>query len=97
LGVRGRTHAEFTLLQRCRHPTPDSHLLRPPGRCGYDNYWLEYGCLEQERILEAKNVVAGRDEVSGWNVEMGGALMPEFNDAFSIGLAAESAGENDRL
>jgi tetratricopeptide (TPR) repeat protein len=33
------------------------------------------------------------DEVSGWNVDMGGALMPEFNHAFGIGFAAAQLGD----
>jgi tetratricopeptide (TPR) repeat protein len=103
---------------------------RPPSRCGHYNYWLEYGYLEQGRILEAKKAVAGcqqqamqrgmaararggvdpdnssvssfvemrvryivdtgiwHDEVSDRNVDTGGALMPEFNQAFGIGFAA---------
>jgi tetratricopeptide (TPR) repeat protein len=108
---------------------------RPPRRCGHYNYWLEYGYLEQGRILEAEKVVAGchaeamesgmaarargavdpdnstvssfvemraryivdtglwHGEISGWNVDTGGALMPEFNDAFTTGLAAAKFGD----
>lgn len=103
---------------------------KPARRCGHYNYWLEYGYLEQGRILEAKNVLAGcraeamesgmavrargtvdpddssvssfvemraryisdtglwHSEVTGWNVDMGAARMPEFNYAFGTGLAA---------
>jgi tetratricopeptide (TPR) repeat protein len=107
---------------------------RPPRRCGHYNYWLEYGYLEQGRILEAQKVVAGcraeamesgtaarargtvdpdnssvssfvemrarfivdtglwHDEVSGWKVDMGGAVMAGFDDAFGTGFAAAMLG-----
>ena len=108
---------------------------RPDRRCGHYNYWLEYGYLEQGRILEAQKVADGcraeatqsgmaarargavdpdnssvssfvemqvrylvdtglwRDEVNGWNVDAGGALMPEFSRAFSAGFAAAELGD----
>ena len=34
-----------------------------------------------------------RDEVAGWKVDMGGALMPEINDAFATGFAAAEGGD----
>jgi tetratricopeptide (TPR) repeat protein len=33
------------------------------------------------------------DEVAGWKVDMGGALMPELNDAFASGFAAAQRGD----
>jgi tetratricopeptide (TPR) repeat protein len=33
------------------------------------------------------------DEVAGWKVDMGGALMPEINDAFATGFAAAERGD----
>lgn len=33
------------------------------------------------------------DEVAGWNVDMGEALMPELNDAFATGFAAAERGD----
>lgn len=33
------------------------------------------------------------DEVAGWQVDMGGALMPELNDAFATGFAAAQRGD----
>ena len=35
---------------------------RPPVRCGHYNYWLEYGLIEQGRIAEAEQVLAGCHE-----------------------------------
>ena len=103
--------------------------------CGHYNYWLEYGYLEQGRIGEAKEVVAGcraeagesgmatralgtvdpddssvgsfaemrsryivdssrwNGEVAGWDADLGGALMPEFNYAFGTGFAAAELGD----
>jgi tetratricopeptide (TPR) repeat protein len=108
---------------------------RPLRHCGHYNYWLEYGYLEQGRVLEAEKVVAdcraeamesgmaarargtvdpdnasvssfvemraryiadtglSHSKVAGWNVDMGGAHMPEFNDVFGTGLAAAMAGD----
>ncbi len=34
-----------------------------------------------------------QDEVAGWKVDMGGALMPELNDAFASGFAAAQRGD----
>jgi len=34
-----------------------------------------------------------RDEVAGWKVDMGEALMPEINDAFATGFAAAERGD----
>jgi tetratricopeptide (TPR) repeat protein len=34
-----------------------------------------------------------QDEVAGWKVDCSGALMPEFNDAFSTGFAAAESGD----
>ena len=33
------------------------------------------------------------DEVAGWKVDMGGALMPELNDVFATGFAAAQRGD----
>jgi tetratricopeptide (TPR) repeat protein len=34
-----------------------------------------------------------QDEMAGWKVDMGGALMPEINDAFATGFAAAERGD----
>jgi tetratricopeptide (TPR) repeat protein len=62
---------------------------KPLRRCGHYNYWLEYGCLEQGRVGEAKKVIAAcREEAmeSGMADRARGTVDP---DASNVGSFVE--------
>lgn len=89
---QGRIGAAKKVVAGCRDEAAQSGMAaKARGTVDPDDASVSSFVVMRARYLVDTGL--WQDEVAGWKVDMGGALMPKINDAFATGFAAAEGGD----
>jgi len=87
---QGRFGEAEKVVAGCRAEAESAMAARARGTVDPDN--AHVGSFAEMRSRYIVDTGRWNGEVAGWNVDLGGAKMPEFNSAFATGFAAAELG-----